>query len=69
MRVEVRDNDINQALRVLKKKMTKAGIYREMKQRQHYEKPSDERQRRARKAVERHRKWRKQAAMRDGLKP
>jgi len=37
--VVVRDNNVDQALRVLKKKMQREGIYREMKMRKHYEKP------------------------------
>ena len=41
MQVLVRDNNIDQALRVLKKKMQREGLFREMKQRQSYEKPSE----------------------------
>lgn len=41
MQVFVRDNDINAALRVLKKKMQREGTFREMKRRRSYEKPSD----------------------------
>ncbi len=40
MQVLVRDNNVDQALRVLKKKMQREGIFREMKQRKAYEKPS-----------------------------
>ena len=39
--VNVRDNNVDQALRVLKKKMQREGIFREMKLRRHYEKPSE----------------------------
>jgi small subunit ribosomal protein S21 len=41
MEVFVRDNDVNAALRVLKKKMQREGTFREMKLRRSYEKPSD----------------------------
>ena len=41
MQVLVRDNNVDQALRVLKKKMQREGIFREMKQRRFYEKPSE----------------------------
>lgn len=41
--VTVRDNNVEQALRVLKKKMQREGIFREMKNRRHYEKPSEKR--------------------------
>ena len=41
MQVLVRDNNVDQALRVLKKKMQREGIFREMKQRKAYEKPSE----------------------------
>jgi small subunit ribosomal protein S21 len=54
--VTVRDNNMDQALRVLKKKMQREGIYREMKMRKHYEKPSERRVREAGEAVRRARK-------------
>tara|TARA_Y100001970_G_C13997480_1_gene731553 strand:- start:200 stop:409 length:210 start_codon:yes stop_codon:yes gene_type:complete len=38
--VTVKDNNIEQALRSLKKKMQREGLYKEMKLRKHYEKPS-----------------------------
>ncbi len=64
MHVTVRDNNVDQALRALKKKMQREGVFREMKLRRHYEKPSEARlrknaegQRRQRKA-ERKRKER-----------
>lgn len=43
VQVQVRDNNVDQALRALKKKMQREGIYREMKLRRHYEKPSEKR--------------------------
>ena len=45
MQVIVRDNDVNQALRVLKRKLQKEGVLKEMRLRRHYEKPSERRQR------------------------
>lgn len=41
MQIVVRDNNVDQALRVLKKKLQREGVYREMKLRKHYEKPSE----------------------------
>ncbi len=38
--VNVKDNNVEQALRSLKKKMQREGLYKEMKLRKHYEKPS-----------------------------
>ena len=43
MQVLVRDNNVDQALRVLKKKMQREGLFREMKERRAYEKPSERR--------------------------
>lgn len=43
MEVTVKDNNVDQALRVLKKKMQREGIFREMKRRRNYEKPSEKR--------------------------
>ncbi len=54
--VLVRDNNIEQALRVLKKKMQREGLFREMKMRKHYEKPSEKRVREASESVRRARK-------------
>ena len=45
MQIIVRDNNVEQALRALKKKLQREGIYREMKLRRHYEKPSEKRAR------------------------
>lgn len=60
--VSVRDGNIDQALRALKKKMQREGVFREMKMRKHYEKPSERRVREAAESVRRARKLaRKQA--------
>jgi small subunit ribosomal protein S21 len=60
--VVVRDNNVDQALRALKKKMQREGLFREMKMRRHYEKPSEARVREAAEAQRRARKLaRKQA--------
>ena len=56
MIVYVHDNNVDQALRILKKKMQREGIYREMKLRRFYEKPS---QKHAREKAEAVRRWRK----------
>ena len=53
MQVLVRDNNIEQALRVLKKKMQREGVFREMKARRSYEKPSEKRVREKAEAVRR----------------
>src|SRR3546814_13912729 len=45
MQIIVRDNNVDQALRALKKKLQRAGVYREMKLRRHYENPAEERAR------------------------
>ncbi len=55
--VHVRDNNIEQALRALKKKMQREGVYREMKMRKHYEKPSERRVREEAEAARRFRKF------------
>ena len=56
MQVLVRDNNVDQALKALKKKMQREGVFREMKLRRHYEKPSERRAREAAEAVRRARK-------------
>ena len=66
MQVIVRDNDVNSALRVLKKKMQREGTFREMKRRRSYEKPSERRARERAEAVRRHRKMLRKRLEREG---
>ncbi|MBF0188424.1 MAG: 30S ribosomal protein S21 [Magnetococcales bacterium] len=56
MRVDVYDNNVDQAIRVLKKKMNREGMFREMKKRKFFEKPSERRRRKRAEAVRRLRK-------------
>lgn len=65
MQIIVRDNNVDQALRVLKKKLQREGVYREMKLRRHYEKPSEKRARERAAAVSRARKADRKRAERD----
>src|SRR5690242_3436785 len=67
--VQVRDNNVDQALKALKKKMQREGIFREMKLRNYYEKPSGKRVREQAEAVRRARKLARKRAQREGLLP
>ena len=69
MQVLVRDNNVDQALRVLKKKMQREGVFREMKQRRFYEKPSVRLNREKSEAIRRARKLARKKAQREGLLP
>src|SRR5215207_5194202 len=69
LQVLVRDNNVDQALRVLKKKMQREGLFREMKQRRSYEKPSERKVREKSEAVRRARKLARKTAIREGLIP
>jgi small subunit ribosomal protein S21 len=69
LQVLVRDNNIDQALRVLKKKMQREGVFREMKMRRFYEKPSEKTVRQKAEAVRRRRKYARKQAQREGLIP
>lgn len=66
MEVVVRDNNVDQALRVLKKKMQREGVYREMKLRRHFEKPSIKKAREQAEAVRRFRKLMRKRFDREG---
>ena len=66
VQVHVRDNDVDQALRALKKKMQREGIFREMKMRRSYEKPSERRAREKAEAVRRARKMERKRMEREG---
>lgn len=61
--VNVRDNNVEQALKVLKKKMQREGLFREMKLRKNYEKPSEKK---VREKSESFRRWRKLERKRQG---
>jgi small subunit ribosomal protein S21 len=69
VQVLVRDNNVDQALRVLKKKMQREGVFREMKLRGHYEKPSEKRVREKAEAIRRARKLARKKLQREGLLP
>jgi small subunit ribosomal protein S21 len=66
VQVVVRDNNVDQALRALKKKMQREGIFREMKLRRSYEKPSERKARERAEAVRRARKLARKRAEREG---
>ena len=69
MQVLVRDNNVDQALKVLKKKMQREGVFREMKLHGHYEKPSERRIREKAEAIRRARKLARKKLQREGLLP
>ena len=67
MQVSVRDNNVDQALRALKKKLQREGVFREMKLRQHFEKPSEKKAREKAEAIRRARKLARKKAQREGM--
>lgn len=69
MQVLVRDNNVDQALRVLKKKLQREGVFREMRLREAYEKPSVKKARQKSEAISRQRKNVRKQMQREGLLP
>jgi small subunit ribosomal protein S21 len=67
VQVTVRDNNVDQALKALKKKMQREGIFREMKLRRSYEKPSERRAREKAEAIRRGRKLERKRIEREGF--
>lgn len=67
MQVVVRDNNIEQALKALKKKLQREGVFREMKLRRYFEKPSERRAREAAEAIRRARKVERKRLEREGF--
>jgi small subunit ribosomal protein S21 len=67
LQVFVRDNNVDQALRILKKKMQREGVFREMKRRRFYEKPLEQTTREKAEAIRRARKLARKKAQREGL--
>jgi len=66
VQIFVRDNNVDQALKALKKKMQREGSFREMKRHVHYEKPSEKRARQQAEAVRRARKLARKRLQREG---
>ena len=69
MRIFVRDNNVEQALRFLKKKLQREGIFRQLKMIEAYEKPSEKRVREKAEAIRRSRKAERKKMQREGLLP
>jgi small subunit ribosomal protein S21 len=69
VQVLVRDNNVDQALKVLKRKMQREGVFREMRLRRQYEKPSERRNRERSEAIRRARKLARKKLQREGLLP
>jgi small subunit ribosomal protein S21 len=69
LQVFVRDNNVDQALKVLKRRMQREGVFREMKRRRFYEKPSERTTREKSEAIRRVRKLKRKQAQREGLAP
>ena len=67
MQVSVRDNNVDQALRALKKKLQREGVFREMKLKQHFEKPSEKKAREKAEAIRRSRKLARKKLQREGM--
>jgi small subunit ribosomal protein S21 len=67
VQIYVRDNNVDQAIKALKKKMQREGTFREMKRRNHYEKPSEKRARQKAEAIRRARKLARKRAQREGI--
>jgi len=65
--VIVRDNNVDQALKALKKKMQREGVFREMKLRRNYEKPSERKAREKAEAIRRARKLARKRLEREGF--
>jgi small subunit ribosomal protein S21 len=65
--VQVYDNNVEQALRTLKKKLQREGVFREMKLRRNFEKPSVKKAREKAEAVRRYRKLLRKRMQREGF--
>jgi len=65
--VTVRDNNIEQSLRVLKKKLQREGIFRELKLRTGFEKPSKKKAREKSESLRRARKLERKKLEKQGF--
>jgi small subunit ribosomal protein S21 len=69
LQVLVRDNNVDQAMRVLKKKLQREGFFRELRRKKFYEKPSVRKAREKGEALRRTRKLARKQLQREGLLP
>ncbi len=60
--VEVRGGNVEKAMRVLKKKLQKDGLFKELRMRQYYEKPSTKKQRKKKEMI---RNWKKKQKLKE----
>ena len=65
--IEVRNNNVENALRVLKKKLLKDGVMKELRDRQYYQKPSFKKREKKKESVRRHKKDQKIKALKGEL--
>jgi len=54
MQVEVKNGNVDRAMRTLKKKLQKEGLLRELKQKQYFEKPSAKKARKKAEGIKRY---------------
>jgi len=67
MEVEVRNNNVTQAMRILKKKIEREGILQEVREREFYEKPSERKRREKKQNIRRHKKTQRERMREDNL--
>ena len=65
--VQVRGNNLEKAMRILKKKLMKDGMMKELRERQYYEKPSLKKQRKLKENIRRCKKEQKLRALKEGF--
>ena len=65
--VTVRNGNVEKAMRVLKKKLLKDGMMRELKERQYYQKPSHIKREAKKQSIRRHKKEQKLRALKEGF--
>ena len=65
--VTVRNGNVENAMRVLKKKLLKDGMMRELKERQYYQKPSHVKREAKKQSIRRHKKEQKLRALKEGF--
>jgi small subunit ribosomal protein S21 len=67
MEVEVRNNNVTKAMRILKKKIEREGILQEVREREFYEKPSERKRREKKQNIRRHKKAQRERMREDNL--
>ena len=66
LKIEVRNGNVEQAMRVMKRKLMKEGVMKELRARESYEKPSERKRRKKKEGIANYKKKQKKLRLQRG---